>query len=69
MRCQVGEEQSPLTARESFFYAPPLDSSRESPAELDPCRLVGRQGFAKVTEIHVRHNFAVSNQRGTKCEK
>jgi hypothetical protein len=69
MRGQEGKEQSPLTARESFFYAPALDSSCESPAELNPCRLVGRQGFAKVTEIWVRHNFAVSNQRGTKCEK
>ena len=69
MRGQVSEQQPPLTARESFFYASSFDSSRESTTELNPCRLVRRQGFAKVTEIRVRHNFDVSNQRGTKCGK
>jgi hypothetical protein len=69
MRGQVREEQPPLTARECLFDAPARYSDRESPTELNPGRLVGRQGFAKVTEIRVRHNFAVSNQRGTKCER
>lgn len=69
MRCQVREEEPSLAPRKRFLYSTTLDSRGEPPAKLDPRRGAGHQGFAKVMEIRVRHNFVVSNERRKTCER